>query len=118
MARMSPTAAVPLESEVFMEERVTRLETTAEHIQGDVGELKTDVRRLDTKVDGVKDSIVAVDLKIASLDTKIEKSFAALALQIEKSLGELKTARMADRIWWLAITAGTVSLIARAFKWI
>lgn len=83
-----------------MEERVARLEANFEHIQSDVSEMKADIRRLDAKVDGVKDSV------------------NALRLETKESFASLKMDRIWDRIWWLMITAGVLSVMARAFKWI
>ena len=48
---------VQKDPEIFVEERVARLESHVEHIQFDVTELKADVRRLDGKVDAVKDVV-------------------------------------------------------------
>ena len=44
--------AVPAErfdAEMFMEERIARLEEKVDHIQSDIKEMKGDIRRLDGK---------------------------------------------------------------------
>lgn len=48
---------VQKDPEIFVEERVARLESHVEHIQFDVTELKADVRRIEGKVDAVKDVV-------------------------------------------------------------
>ena len=64
-------------------------------------------QRLTGKVDSVKDAL-------ATLAINMEKRFTA----VEKSLGELRTARGFDRVWYLLMAAGMLSVVARAFKWI
>ena len=64
-------------------------------------------QRLTGKVDSVKDAL-------ATLAINMEKGFAA----VEKSLGELRIARGFDRVWYLLMIAGILSVMARAFKWI
>ena len=64
-------------------------------------------QRLTGKIDSVKDAL-------ATLAINMEKGFAA----VEKSLGELRTARGFDRVWYLLMAAGMLSVVARAFKWI
>jgi len=64
-------------------------------------------QRLTGKVDSLKDALT-------TLAVNMEKGFAA----VEKSLGELRTARAFDRVWHLLMIAGILSVMARAFKWI
>jgi chromosome segregation ATPase len=64
-------------------------------------------QRLTGKIDSLKDALT-------TLAINMEKGFAA----VEKSLGELRTARGFDRVWYLLMTAGLLSVMARAFKWI
>ena len=64
-------------------------------------------QRLTGKIDSLKDAL-------ATLAVNMEKGFAA----VEKSLGELRTARAFDRVWHLLMIAGILSVMARAFKWI
>jgi chromosome segregation ATPase len=75
-------------------------------------------QRLTAKIDGVDEKLTAKNdsLKdaLATLAINMEKGFAA----VEKSLGELRTARGFDRVWHLLTIAGLLSVIARAFKWI
>jgi hypothetical protein len=51
---------------------------------------------------------------LTMLAINMEKGFAA----VEKSMGELRTARGFDRVWHLLTIAGILSVMARAFKWI
>jgi|GEM_PF-2030081 len=115
-------AAQKIAPEMFMEERTARLETNVEHIRSDISEMKVDIReirgemkemdqRLTSKIEGVSQQLSA------RIDG-VKDSVAALALATEKSFTSLKGSRMADRIWWIAISAGLLSVIARAFKWI
>jgi len=132
--------AVKFEPEDPLEDRVARLEVNVEHIQKDVSEIKVDVRRLNDKIDAVDNKLTAkidaveekltakidgVDQRLtgkvdsvkdalATLAINMEKGFAA----VEKSLGELRTARGFDRVWYLLMLAGLLSVMARAFKWI
>jgi len=132
--------AVKFEPEDPLEDRVARLEVNVEHIQKDVSEMKVDIRRLNDKIDAVDNKLTAkIDAVDAKLTAKIdgvdqrltgkidslkdtltmlainmEKGFAA----VEKSLGELRTARAFDRVWHLLMIAGILSVMARAFKWI
>jgi predicted RNase H-like nuclease (RuvC/YqgF family) len=118
-----------IEAELYMEERVARLEANVEHIKSDVSEMKTDIRRLDQKIDGVKDSVNGLrvetremfgilDSKIASVDSKIDRSVAGLELKLEKGFAALKIGMMVEKVWWLVIAAALLSVMARGFKWI
>jgi hypothetical protein len=51
---------------------------------------------------------------VTALAINMEKKFA----EVEKSFGALRTARAFDRVWWLIMSAGILSIMARAFKWI
>jgi predicted nucleic acid-binding Zn-ribbon protein len=132
--------AVKFEPEDPVEDRVARLEVNVEHIQKDVSEMKVDIRRLNDKIDGIDEKLTAkidaVDEKLTAkidgvdqrltgkidslkdtltmLAINMEKGFAA----VEKSMGELRTARGFDRVWHLLTIAGILSVMARAFKWI
>ena len=110
--------AVKYEPEDPLEDRVARLEVNVEHIQKDVSEIKVDVRRLNDKIDAVDQRLTgkidSVKDALATLAINMEKGFAA----VEKSLGELRTARGFDRVWYLLMAAGMLSVVARAFKWI
>lgn len=84
--------ALPAEKfkpEMFMEERMARLEVRVEHIQVDVSEIKTDLRQLGAKVDDVKESIAS-----------------------------LKVGRAMDRVWWLLMLGALLGIMARAFHWL
>ncbi len=89
-----------IQSERFMEERVARLEANVERMQADVSEIKIDLRRIDAKVDGVKDS------------------FASFRVEIKEAIADLKTVRIADRVWWLLMSGALLGIMGRAFKWI
>jgi len=103
--------ALQAEAELFMEERLARLEANVEHIQSDISEMKIDIRRLDTKIDAVKDAVNTLELKV-------ERSLAGLELKMEKSFASLRIGRMLDRIWWLVIAGTILGVMARGFKWI
>ena len=64
-------------------------------------------QRLTGKIDSLKDVVTALAINM-------EKQFA----NVEKSFGALRTARAFDRVWWLIMSAGILSIMARAFKWI
>lgn len=89
-----------IKAELFVEERIARLEANVEHIQADVSEIKADIRRLDIKIDDVKDSV------------------NALRVEMKESIASLRVGRMLDRIWWLLIAGAMLSVMARGFKWI
>jgi predicted nucleic acid-binding Zn-ribbon protein len=75
-------------------------------------------QRLATKIDGVDQRLTGKfdSLKdvVTALAINMEKQFA----KVEKSIGDLRTARAFDRVWWLIMSAGILSIMARAFKWI
>jgi hypothetical protein len=52
--------AARFEAEMFMDERMGRLEERVERIQVDVADLKIDIRRIDGKVDAVRDSVTVL----------------------------------------------------------
>jgi len=132
--------AMKFEPEDPLEDRVARLEVNVEHIQKDVSEMKVDIRRLNDKIDGVDNKLTAkidgveekltakidgVDQRLTGKIDSLKDALATLAINmekgfanIEKSLGELRTARGFDRVWYLLMAAGMLSVVARAFKWI
>jgi phage shock protein A len=71
------------------QERFARLESTVEHVQSDLAELKTDVRALSAKFDAIKDS-----------------------------LSEAQASRGLDKVWWMSIAGGLLAVMARGFKWL
>ena len=75
------------------EQRLARLESHMEHVQGDIGEIKTNLQRLEGKFDALKDSV------------------GTLRIDMEKRFGE-------QRVWFLLMGAGILSVIARAFNWL
>ena len=79
--------------ERFMEERVARLEANVERMQTDVSEVKIDLRRIDVKVDGVKDSL------------------ASFRVEMKEAIADLKTVRIADRVWWLLMSGALLGIM-------
>ena len=121
--------ALKIEPEAPLEERVARLEINVEHIQKDVSDMKVDIRRLGDKMDGVDQKLTAkidgVDQRLTGKIDSLKDVVTALAINmekqfanVEKSFGALRTARAFDRVWWLIMSAGILSIMARAFKWI
>ena len=128
---MEPMAipALKIEPEAPLEERVARLEINVEHIQKDVSDMKVDIRRLGDKIDGVDQKLTAkidgADQRLTGKIDSLKDVVTALAINmekqfanVEKSFGALRTARAFDRVWWLLMSAGILSIVARAFKWI
>jgi tetrahydromethanopterin S-methyltransferase subunit G len=123
-----PALKLDLEEPMTVEERVARVEANVEHIQADVSDIKIDVRRLSDKIDAVDVKLTA---KIDAVDTKltgkidavnqklddfrvsVEKGFA----ELRQRIGDLKTDRAFDRVWFLLISAGVLGIMAKAFKW-
>jgi len=117
-----------LELEAPVEERIARLESDVAHTRADISEIRADLRQLNGRVDGVKTLLdanaeaITASLAVQALGAeksfaRVEKSIADLALSTEKSFGELRTERMKDRIWWLLISAGVLTVVAKTFKW-
>jgi predicted nucleic acid-binding Zn-ribbon protein len=103
--------ALKIEAEVFMEERVARLEVNVEHIQSDISEMKVDIR-------GIRSEIKEMDQRLTARIDGVKDSVAVLALSTEKSFGKLNFDRMVDRLWWVGISAALLSVVAKAFGWI
>jgi len=121
--------ATRFDAEMFMEERVGRLEERVERLQIDVTDIKADVRRMDGKIDALhlemKDGFAAADRRIAELDTKVTASagntataLASLEARLQASIAALDKARIADRVWWLLIAGGILGVMARGFQWL
>jgi predicted nucleic acid-binding Zn-ribbon protein len=136
--------ALKTDRENPLEERVARLENNVEHIQRDVSDMKVDIRRLGDKIDAVDQKLVAkidavdqrLTAKIDTVDAKLSPKLdgvdqrltgkvdslkdvvTALAINMEKQFGALRTARALDRVWWLIMSGGIFGIMARAFKWI
>ena len=108
-------AALKLEPETSMEDRVARLESDVAHIRTDVGEMRQDIRRLDAKIDVVSHSL-------AELRGEMRESNASLRGETKESIavlrGEMKSGRLADRIYWLLSMAAMLGVMAKGFKWI
>ena len=71
------------------QERFARLESKVDHIESVVTELKADSRALSAKIDAIKDAISSIH-----------------------------TSRALDKLWWMTVAAGLLTVMARAFKWI
>jgi len=132
------------EPEGPLEERVARLEVNVEHIQKDVSDMKVDIRRLNDKIDGVEERLTAkidgvdqrLTAKIDGLEQKLTAKIdgvdqrqiarfdslkdvvTALAINMEKQFGALRSARAFDRVWYLLMSAALLGIMARAFKWL
>jgi NifB/MoaA-like Fe-S oxidoreductase len=100
--------ALKIEPEAPLEERFARLEVNVEHIQKDVSDMKVDI--LTAKIDAFEQRLTG---KIDSLKDVV----TALAINMEKQFGALRTARAFDRVWWLLMSAAILSIMGRAFKW-
>jgi len=136
--------AMKFEPEGPLEERVARLEVNVEHIQKDVSDMKVDIRRLNDKIDGVEERLTAkidgvdqrLTAKIDGLEQKLTAKIdgvdqrqiarfdslkdvvTALAINMEKQFGALRSARAFDRVWYLLMSAALLGIMARAFKWL
>jgi len=92
------------EPEKPMEQRVARLEASAEHVRADITEIKVDLRGLSAKIDGVKDGL------------------AALAVRMEQGFANLNE-RMDRKLAWVVGILGTLILTlaagsATGFLWL
>jgi len=114
--------ALKIDLEAPLEDRVARLEVNVEHIQKDVSEMKVDIRRLGDKIDAVDQRLTAkidaVDQKLTGKIDSLKDVVTALAINMEKQFGTLRTARALDRVWWLLMSGAIFGIMARAFKWI
>ena len=62
--------------EVSVEDRLGKLESTVEHIQSDVSEMKGDIRRLDAKIDAKFDEVNRkIDTKFDEVNRKVDTKF-------------------------------------------
>jgi peptidoglycan hydrolase CwlO-like protein len=125
--------AAKFESEMFMDERMARLEANVEHIQSDVTEIKGDLRQLSAKVDDLKDSMASSRVETitsigslrqemresgTSLREENRESVVSLRTEMRESIASLKIGRAMDRVWWLLMLAALLGVMARGFKWI
>jgi SMC interacting uncharacterized protein involved in chromosome segregation len=100
-----------LNTEIFMEERIARLETQVEHIHKDLTRIEGKVDKLDEKLDA----------KVGKLDEKIDaqnKRHEAFRLDVMNKFAQMAKGRMADKVWLLLIAAALLGVMARGFKWI
>jgi len=103
--------AMKFEQEDPVEERIARLETNVENIQSDITEMKGDIRKLGDKIDDV-------DKRLGGRIDEVDKRLTGMLLGLERSFADLKVGRANDRVWWLVIAAGILSVMAHGFKWI
>jgi hypothetical protein len=90
--------------EAVMEERIARLESNVEHIQGDIGEIKVDLRALRDKMDtmytglsGRIDNLgTTLDGKISALDQKMDHKVSQLDDKLSTRISSLEE-KMDDR---------------------
>jgi hypothetical protein len=94
--------------EAVMEERIARLESNVEHIQGDIGEIKVDLRALRDKMDTMYTGLSG---RIDNLGTTLDGKHESLNDRIASI-----------RLWALllygALAATLLSTMARGFGWI
>jgi len=109
--------ALKIDLEAPLEDRVARLEVNVEHIQKDVSEMMVDFRRLGDNIDAV-DQLTAFEQKLTGKIDSLKDVVTALAINMEKQFGTLRTARALDRVWWLLMSGAIFGIMARAFKWI
>lgn len=84
--------------EAVMEERIARLESNVEHIQGDIGEIKVDLRALRDKMDtmytglsGRIDNLgTTLDGKISALDQKMDHKVSQLDEKLSTRISSLE----------------------------
>ena len=104
--------------EISVEERLARLESSVEHIQSDVSEMKVDIRRLNDKIDGMDQRLC---VKIEGGDQKLSDKFdslkdliAAQSLTTEKSISRLT-------VWaitlYISMAGGFLTFLGRSLHW-
>jgi SMC interacting uncharacterized protein involved in chromosome segregation len=78
-------------------------------------------QKLTAKIDGVDQKLTAkidgVDQRLTGKIDSLKDVVTALAINMEKQFGALRTARAFDRVWWLLMSAAILSIMGRAFKW-
>ena len=115
-------AATEFEVEDSVEERIVRLEEKVDRVQSDVADLKIDVRRLDAKIDGVKDSVseLRVEMRdlVGELRVEVKDLVGDLRVEMKDLVGAVNVGRFRDKLWWMGIAAGLLSVMAHGFKWI
>jgi hypothetical protein len=111
-----------LNTEIFMEERIARLETHVEHIHKDLTRIECKVDKLDEKLDAKLDKLdEKLDAKLGKLDEKIDaqnKCHEAFRRDVMNKFAQMAKGRMADKVWLLLIAAALLGVMARGFKWI
>ena len=95
-----------------MEARLARIETHVEHLNVDVGDLRSGVVRLDTKIDdAVRRLDAKIDDAVRRLDAKIDDLGRRLEAKIDRHFLIL-----AGMIVSLGI--GMAGLLAKGFHWL
>ena len=83
--------------EVSVEDRLGKLESTVEHIQSDVSEMKGDIRRLDAKIDAKFDEVNRkVDAKFDEVNRKVDALKDSIAGKFDA--GNASTAAKFDAV--------------------
>jgi uncharacterized coiled-coil protein SlyX len=93
--------------EVSVEGRLAKLESSVEHIQSDVSEMRVDIRRLNDRID-------AVDQKFTAKFDSLKDQIAALALTMEKSHSQLRLWAMT---FFISMAGGLLTFLAHALHW-
>ncbi len=79
-------------------------------------------QKLTAKIDGVDQKLTGkidgVDQKLTGKFDSLKDVVSALAINMERQFGELRTARALDRVWWLLMSGALLGIMARSFKWI
>jgi peptidoglycan hydrolase CwlO-like protein len=83
--------------EVSVEDRLGKLESTVEHIQSDVSDMKGDIRRLDAKIDAKFDEVNRkVDAKFDEVNRKVDALKDSIAGKFDA--GNASTAAKFDAV--------------------
>lgn len=105
-------------------------------MQGEITEIKQDLRRMwdkmdkrfdavdarfnaidarfDARFEAVADRFNAVDARFGGVDGAI----AALRLEMREGFAALQRGRLVDKVWWLLISGALLGVMARGLKWI
>jgi len=79
-------------------------------------------QRLTAKIDGLEQKLTAkidgVDQRQIARFDSLKDVVTALAINMEKQFGALRSARAFDRVWYLLMSAALLGIMARAFKWL
>lgn len=104
---MKALPARKIEAENSMEARFARLETTTEHIQSGVHDLRQDVKGFRHEMKELRHETKELFEK---LDAKLDRLY--------KSFESMKIGRVWDRVWMLLAMGTLLGVMARGFRWI